>query len=94
MLTGRQQLRACCQDDHCVKGILLFCRVSCCVQTNNPRKLDVLAQLGVSISGRIPCQVQAGEFNQVRHCWVAGDGFVHLHQVRWYVRCGVRDSLI
>jgi hypothetical protein len=42
------------------------------VQTNNPRKLDVLAQLGVSISGRIPCQVQAGEFNQVRRCAVAG----------------------
>jgi GTP cyclohydrolase II len=34
-------------------------------QTNNPRKLDVLGQLGVTISGRIPCQVQAGEHNQV-----------------------------
>lgn len=35
------------------------------LQTNNPRKLDVLTQLGVNITGRIPCQVQAGEFNKV-----------------------------
>lgn len=42
-------------------------RLRCvCLQTNNPRKLDVLTQLGVAISGRIPCQVQAGEYNQVR----------------------------
>jgi GTP cyclohydrolase II len=35
------------------------------LQTNNPRKLDVLTQLGVTITGRIPCTVQAGEFNRV-----------------------------
>lgn len=39
--------------------------VVCCLQTNNPRKLDVLTQLGVKITGRIPCQVQAGLYNQV-----------------------------
>jgi GTP cyclohydrolase II len=37
-----------------------------CVQTNNPRKIDVLSQLGVKITGRIPCQVQAGQYNEVR----------------------------
>lgn len=39
------------------------------LQTNNPRKLGVLGQLGVAISGRIPCQVQAGEHNQVGLRW-------------------------
>jgi hypothetical protein len=34
-------------------------------QTNNPRKMDVLTQLGVKITGRIPCQVQAGQYNEV-----------------------------
>jgi GTP cyclohydrolase II len=36
-----------------------------CVQTNNPRKMDVLTQLGVKITGRIPCQVAAGQYNEV-----------------------------
>lgn len=31
------------------------------LMTNNPRKLDVLTSLGVTISGRVPCQVQAQE---------------------------------
>ena len=40
------------------------------LQTNNPRKLTLLQQLGIAISGRIPCQVQAGELNAVStaHC--------------------------
>lgn len=49
---------------------------SCCVlpvtlQTNNPRKMDVLTQLGVKITGRIPCQVQAGQYNEVCR-WIVG----------------------
>jgi GTP cyclohydrolase II len=39
------------------------------VQTNNPRKMDVLTQLGVKITGRIPCQVQAGQYNEVCLLW-------------------------
>jgi GTP cyclohydrolase II len=36
------------------------------LMTNNPRKINVLTDLGVKVSGRIPCQVQAGAHNKVR----------------------------
>jgi hypothetical protein len=49
-----------CAHNRCVLPVLW------CVQTNNPRKIDVLSQLGVKINGRIPCQVQAGKYNEVR----------------------------
>ncbi len=34
-------------------------------QTNNPRKINVLTQLGIKVTGRIPCLVEAGKYNQV-----------------------------
>jgi len=57
----------------CLPAAPALCYVACC-QTNNPRKLDVLTQLGVKITGRIPCQVQAGQYNEVSRgpavrCW-------------------------
>jgi GTP cyclohydrolase II len=36
------------------------------LMTNNPRKINVLTELGVKVNGRVPCQIQAGTFNQVR----------------------------
>ncbi|KAF8069623.1 ribBA [Scenedesmus sp. PABB004] len=54
-----------CREYTSVRNILRDLRIrSVRLMTNNPRKLDVLTQLGVAISGRIPCQVQAGEHNQ------------------------------
>ena len=37
----------------------------CCLlaQTNNPRKLQVLEELGVNVMGRIPCIVESQEHN-------------------------------
>jgi GTP cyclohydrolase II len=35
------------------------------LMTNNPRKLSELTELGVKVTGRIPCQIQAGVHNQV-----------------------------
>ena len=37
----------------------------CCLlaQTNNPRKLQVLEELGVNVTGRIPCIVESQELN-------------------------------
>ncbi|GLC37629.1 hypothetical protein PLESTB_001666300 [Pleodorina starrii] len=32
--------------------------------TNNPRKINVLTKLGISVTGRIPCLVAAGKYNQ------------------------------
>lgn len=40
------------------------------LQTNNPRKLNVLNTLGVKVVGRIPCAVQGGEYNQVCVVWL------------------------
>jgi len=34
------------------------------LMTNNPRKLEMLEQLGIQITGRIPCVVKAGKYNQ------------------------------
>ncbi|WIA29997.1 hypothetical protein OEZ86_000095 [Tetradesmus obliquus] len=54
-----------CREYTSVRNILRDLGVrSVQLMTNNPRKLGVLGQLGVAISGRIPCQVQAGEHNQ------------------------------
>ena len=38
---------------------------ACCLlaQTNNPRKLQVLEELGVNVTGRIPCIVESQELN-------------------------------
>jgi len=33
------------------------------VQTNNPRKIQVLQELGVDVTGRIPCIVESQELN-------------------------------
>ncbi len=33
------------------------------VQTNNPRKISELSQLGITVTGRIPCLVKAGKYN-------------------------------
>ncbi|KAI8466855.1 MAG: GTP cyclohydrolase II-domain-containing protein [Monoraphidium minutum] len=34
------------------------------LMTNNPRKINVLTELGVKVTGRIPCQIQAGDHNK------------------------------
>ena len=34
------------------------------LQTNNPRKINMLEALGVAVTERIPCLVQSQEFNQ------------------------------
>ena len=34
------------------------------LMTNNPRKIRVLAELGVKVTGRVACQVQAGAHNK------------------------------
>lgn len=36
----------------------------CGLQTNNPRKINTLEALGVTITERIPCIVEAQEFNR------------------------------
>ena len=33
------------------------------VQTNNPRKISKLKELGIEVTGRIPCLVKPGEFS-------------------------------
>ena len=33
------------------------------LQTNNPRKMQVLEELGVDVTGRIPCIVESQELN-------------------------------
>jgi GTP cyclohydrolase II len=35
------------------------------LMTNNPRKISELTQLGVNVTGRLPCQIQAGTYNKV-----------------------------
>lgn len=35
-----------------------------CAQTNNPRKIRLLEELGLIVEGRIPCLVQPGEFSK------------------------------
>jgi GTP cyclohydrolase II len=34
------------------------------LMTNNPRKINVLTDLGVKVNGRVPCQIQAGTHNK------------------------------
>lgn len=34
------------------------------MQTNNPRKIRLLEELGVVVTGRIPCLVKPGQFSQ------------------------------
>eukprot|EP00798_Chlamydomonas_sp_ICE-L_P004529 gene4529-14695_t len=34
------------------------------LMTNNPRKINQLTSLGIKITGRVPCLVDGGEFNQ------------------------------
>lgn len=33
-------------------------------QTNNPRKISELTELGVEVTARVPCIVQAGAYNE------------------------------
>jgi hypothetical protein len=33
-------------------------------QTNNPRKIRLLEELGVTVTGRIPCLVKPGEYSK------------------------------
>ncbi|KAG2488203.1 hypothetical protein HYH03_013197 [Edaphochlamys debaryana] len=51
--------------------------------TNNPRKINVLTKLGIPVSGRIPCLVEAGAYNagyleakrdRMAHMLPEGDG--------------------
>ncbi|MEW5304746.1 MAG: hypothetical protein WDW36_007337 [Sanguina aurantia] len=54
-----------CREYSSVRNILLGLRVqSVRLITNNPRKMSVLTSLGIEVTGRIPCVVAAGEFNQ------------------------------
>eukprot|EP00879_Flechtneria_rotunda_P002934 GHRR01003151.1.p1 GENE.GHRR01003151.1~~GHRR01003151.1.p1 ORF type:complete len:387 (+),score=84.67 GHRR01003151.1:205-1365(+) len=54
-----------CREYTSVRNILRDLQIrSVQLMTNNPRKMGVLTQLGVDISGRIPCQVKAGQFNE------------------------------
>ena len=49
----------------CYYNLLLGLRaLSCGLQTNNPRKVNVLMALGVNVTGRLPCIVKAQEFNE------------------------------
>ena len=41
-----------------------FHALAFCLQTNNPRKVNVLMALGVNVTGRLPCIVKAQEFNE------------------------------
>ena len=34
------------------------------LMTNNPRKINVLTELGVKVTGRVPCMIQGGEHNK------------------------------
>ncbi|KAI8467407.1 MAG: GTP cyclohydrolase II-domain-containing protein [Monoraphidium minutum] len=34
------------------------------LMTNNPRKMSELTELGVKVTGRVPCQIQAGDHNK------------------------------
>ncbi|GBF97543.1 GTP cyclohydrolase [Raphidocelis subcapitata] len=36
------------------------------LMTNNPRKISELTELGVKVTGRVPCQIQAGMHNKAR----------------------------
>lgn len=53
-----------CREYSAVRHILADLRVSSIrLMTNNPRKLAELAGLGIPLTGRIPCQVQAQKYN-------------------------------
>ncbi|CAK0785930.1 hypothetical protein CVIRNUC_009143 [Coccomyxa viridis] len=53
-----------CREYSSVKNILKDLRIkSIRLMTNNPRKMQVLEELGVDVTGRIPCIVESQEFN-------------------------------
>ncbi len=43
---------------------VLYAHRSVLVQTNNPRKIAVLRELGVTVVDRIPCLVKAQQYSQ------------------------------
>lgn len=54
-----------CREYTSVRNILLDLGVkSIRLMTNNPRKINVLETLGISISDRLPCIVEAGDYNK------------------------------
>lgn len=54
-----------CREYTCVINILKDLGIkSIKLITNNPRKINELSSLGLKITGRIPCIVEAGEYNQ------------------------------
>jgi GTP cyclohydrolase II len=54
-----------CREYTSVRNILRDLGVkSVRLMTNNPRKMAVLAALGVEVTGRVPCVVQAGPLNR------------------------------
>ncbi|KXZ50120.1 hypothetical protein GPECTOR_18g94 [Gonium pectorale] len=54
-----------CREYTSVRNMLLELGVkSIRLITNNPRKINVLTKLGIQVTGRIPCLVEAGAYNQ------------------------------
>lgn len=54
-----------CREYTSVRNIISDLKIkSIRLMTNNPRKINELAQLGIIITDRIPCVVEAGAFNQ------------------------------
>ena len=60
------------------------------LQTNNPRKMQVLEELGVNVTGRIPCIVESQELNvgylaTKQVCSRSGTHHVLPHGLTWPV---------
>ncbi|GIL92428.1 hypothetical protein Vretifemale_19997 [Volvox reticuliferus] len=55
-----------CQEYTSVRNMLRELNVKSIrlIITNNPRKINVLTKLGIEVTGRIPCLVAAGKYNQ------------------------------
>jgi len=54
-----------CREYTSVRNILRDVNVkSVRLVTNNPRKINTLTSLGINVTDRIPCLVEAGEYNQ------------------------------
>jgi GTP cyclohydrolase II len=54
-----------CREYSAVRHILKDLGIkSIRLMTNNPRKINELESMGIIVSGRVPCIVEAGEYNQ------------------------------
>lgn len=54
-----------CREYTSVRNILQDLGVeSIKLMTNNPRKIDVMSELGITITGRIPCIVEGGKYSK------------------------------